>query len=64
MFVSEGKQYRYKGITFDWHDHLGPIILNRHTWNERPLRSVGRRQWRLFGKWLSLSEYERELYRI
>lgn len=30
MFISVAKTYRYKGVTFDWHDYLGPIIINRH----------------------------------
>ncbi len=64
MFVSDGKRYRYKGVTFDYHEYLGPIILNRHTWNERPFRSISRRQWRLFGKWFELPVDKRESYRI
>ena len=64
MFISLGKTYCYKGVTFDYHDYLGPIILNRHTGNERPFRSVSCRTWRLFGKWFALSQDERELYRI
>ena len=38
MFISCGKVYQYKAITpFDWHDYLGPTMLNQKTFNERPL---------------------------
>ena len=64
MLIHSGKTYQYKGVTFDWHDYLGPIMLNRRTFNERPWRSVSRRQWSLFAKWHSLSDEQREDYRI
>lgn len=64
MFISSGKTYQYKGVTFDWHDYLGPIMLNRKTLNERPWRVVKRRQWALFAKWHKLSKEQKELYRI
>lgn len=64
MLIHGGKTYQYKAITFDWHDYLGPIMLNRHTFNERPWRSVSRRQWALLEQWQRLSKEQKELYRI
>ena len=64
MLIRGGKTYRYKDITFDWHDYLGPIMLNRHTLSERPWRSVSRRQWALLEQWQRLSKDKKELYRI
>lgn len=64
MLIHGGKIYQYKSITFDWHDYLGPIMLNRKTFNERPWRSVSRRQWALLGQWQSLSKHEQENYRL
>ena len=64
MSITMAKIYQYKGITFDWHDYLGPIMLNRRTLNERPWRSVSRRQWALLGQWQRLSKEQQELYRI
>jgi hypothetical protein len=64
MKIATGKIYQYKGVTFDWHNWLGPIILNRKTLNERPWSSVKRRQWALLAKWQRLSKEQQELYRI
>ena len=64
MFISCGKTYYYKGVTFDYHECLGPIILNRKTWNERPFRAISSRNWSMYHKWLSLPKEEREKYRI
>lgn len=56
--------YRYKGVTFDWHNYLGPIILRRNTENERNWRNIGNRQWRLVGQWHNLPKAEQKKYRI
>ena len=64
MLITSGKIYQYKGVTFDHHDYLGPVILNRKTWNERPFRAISSRNWSMYNKWLSLPKEEREKYRI
>lgn len=56
--------YRYKGVTFDWHNNLGPTILRRDAFHERNWRNVSCRQLRLVGQWHNLPKAEQKKYRI
>ena len=56
--------YHYKGVTFDWHNYLGPIVLRHASLKERSWRNVSNRQWRLIGKWHKLPKTEQVKYKI
>jgi hypothetical protein len=64
MFITLAKIYRVNGVTFEWHEYLGPIILNRHTEEERPYRNVSGRNWRAIHKFTNMTREKRELFRI
>jgi hypothetical protein len=61
MHLSLPNVYRFDGVTFIW---PSPIILNRHTGEERPFRSVSRRNWSAINKFSGLPNEEREIYRV
>lgn len=64
MILHQGKVYRFKGVTFEFHRYLGPVMLRRKSLKEKNWRTVGRRQWAIFAKWFGLSAEQREQYRI
>ncbi len=64
IHISWGNGFRYKGVTIDWHNYLGPTILNRHTEEERPYKNISLRIWGLVTQFSRLSKEEREQYRI
>jgi hypothetical protein len=64
IHMSFTKVFRYKGVTIDWHKFCGPVILNRHTEKERQFKNVSLRVWNLVNKFASLSEKDREQYKL
>ena len=64
IHISFSKCYRFKGVTFEWHNYMGPVILNRHSEQERPWRNVSLRIYGLVRKFSRLDDAEKELYRI
>ena len=64
MFLSLARIYRLNGVTFEWHDYLGPVILNRHTEEERPYRNVSLRNYAAISKFQNMTKEQRELFRI
>lgn len=64
VHMSFAKIYRYKGVTFDWHEYLGPIVINRHTEKERDYRNISLRNWAMIGKFYKLSDEQKEEHRI
>ena len=64
IHISRANIFRYKGVTIDYHSYCGPIVLNRHTDNERPYKNVSLRIWSLVNQFYRLSKEEREQYRI
>lgn len=64
MHITYAKGYRYKGVTLEWHNYLGPIVLNRHTEQERNYRNISLRIWGLVGQFGRLSDSKKQQYRI
>ena len=64
IHTSWANVFRYKGVTIDWYKFCGPIILNRHTEEERQYRNISGRVWSLVAKFSWLSDEEKEKYRI
>ena len=64
MHIAAAKIYRYKSVTFEWHDHFGPTILRMKDYEPRPIQSISLRQWGEFGQWFNLPTNEREEYRV
>lgn len=64
IHMSFAKIYRVAGVTFDWHDYCGPVILNRHTEKERQFKNISLRNWAAIGKFCSMSDKEKELHRV
>ena len=58
------KIYRFNGVTFEWHEYLGPIIINRHTEQERYYKNISLRNWSAVNKFSSLNDNQKEKYRI
>ena len=56
--------FRYKGVTIGWHNYCEPIILNRHTEEERNYKNISLRIWGLVNQFARLSKDDREQYRI
>ena len=56
--------FQYKGVTIDWHDYLGPQIMNRHTAEARPVQNISLRIWGLVTQFSQLPKKEREEHRI
>jgi hypothetical protein len=64
MLMSIAKGYRVSEVTFEWHHFLGPIIINRHTEEERPCNNISLRNWSAINKFSRLAGEKRKLYRI
>ena len=64
IHIAYAKGFRFKGVTLEWNDYLGPTILNRHTEEERHYKNISLRIWNLVDKFSCLSKDEREQYRI
>jgi len=64
IHISWANVFRYKGVTIDWHNYLGPTILNRHTEEERNYKNISLRVWGLVTQFSRLSKDDREDYRI
>lgn len=64
IHVSMAKVYRFKGITFEWHDYLGPTFLRRKDLELKPALIRPMREYGLLGQWLRLSPVDRESYRL
>ena len=64
IHVSYAKGYRFGGVTFEWHNYLGPFIINRHTEKERDFRNISMRNWSQVNKFSRLSVADREKHRI
>lgn len=67
IHMSFSYTYRVNGFTFDWHSHLGPTVLNRHTGEMRNPETICKghaRLWAAVGKFSGLSKDEREDYLV
>ncbi len=64
IHISWAKGFRYKGVTLEWHDYLGPTIINRHTEKERNYRNISLRVWGLVTQFSHLTKEERQQYKI
>lgn len=64
IHMNFARLYRFKGVTFEWHRYLGPVILNRHTEKERDYRNVSLRIWSIVSKFSWLSDEEKAKYKI
>lgn len=64
IHISWQRAYRFKRVTFEHHDYLGPAMLRRKTFNIRNYKNIKARQWADYYKWLKLSEAEREKFRV
>lgn len=64
IHISHTSIFRFKGVTIDWHNFCGPIILNRHTEKERQYKNISLRVWGLVNKFSGLSKEQKESYRI
>ena len=64
IHMSVGKLYRVGGVTFEWHSYLGPVILNRHTEQERQFKNISSRNWAMVYKFLKMTTEQREKHRI
>lgn len=56
--------FRLGGVTFEWHDYLGPTILSRNTERVRKCENISLRNWVAISKFMALNESEREAYRV
>lgn len=63
IHISWCNVFLYKGVTIDWHNYLGPTILNRHTEEERNYKNISLRIWGLVNQFSRLSKEDREQYR-
>jgi len=64
IHISHTSIFRFKGVTIDLHNFCGPIILNRHTEEERQYKNISLRIWSLVNKFAGLSKEQKEAYRI
>ena len=64
IHISYSKAYRVGGVSFEWHNWCGPLIINRHTEKERKFRNISLRNWAMINRFSGMTEEERELYRI
>ncbi|GMQ53466.1 hypothetical protein [Halopseudomonas aestusnigri] len=64
IHISIAKCYQFKGITFEWHDYLGPTFLRRKDLEMKPQLQRPMREYGLLGQWLRLSPKDRETYRL
>lgn len=54
--------YRYKGVTFEWHRYLGPMLCRKD--GEPSKRNVGRKTGQIIGEWQKLPKSKRERCRV
>ncbi len=64
IHITYAKGFLYKGVTLEWHDYLGPIILRRNTEVERNYKNVSLRIWSLVNQFARLSKEGRQQYRL
>ena len=64
IHISWQRVYQFKGVTFEHHNYLGPMMLRRKTYEPRNFRNIRARQWAAYGSWLRLVETEREKFRV
>tara|TARA_R110002012_G_scaffold318308_1_gene536359 strand:+ start:15063 stop:15281 length:219 start_codon:yes stop_codon:yes gene_type:complete len=64
LHINFAKIYRLGGVTFEWHNYFGAIILNRHTEKERQYENISLRNWSSISKFMNLSDEDREKHRI
>ncbi|CAM0060191.1 hypothetical protein VPHK479_0082 [Vibrio phage K479] len=64
IHIAVGRGYRYKGVTLEWHNYLGPTVLNRHSEEERNYKNISLRIWGIVNQFAALSKEDKELYRI
>jgi len=64
IHISWASIFLYKGVTVDWHDYLGPILLRRNTDEERNYRNISLRVWGLVNQFSRLTKEQREQYRL
>jgi hypothetical protein len=64
LHINWANVFLFKGVTIDWHNYLGPTIINRHTEKERQYKNISLRVWGLVSQFSKLSKKEREKYRI
>lgn len=54
--------YCFRGYTFQWHSYLGPIPVNKRTFDPRKTDPEG--FYDMIGDWQKLSKQEMEKYRV
>lgn len=54
--------FRFKGVTIDWNEFCGPIIVNRHTGKERHYKNISSRVWKIVNKFSKMSDKEKHNY--
>ncbi|MFV0576010.1 MAG: hypothetical protein ACK5NC_11450 [Vibrio sp.] len=66
LHMSLAKIYIYKNVMIDWHEWLGPSVLNKNTEMERNWRTLNgnARLWKKVGEFARLPDKEKEEYRI
>lgn len=64
IHISWQRVYRFKSVTFEHHNYLGPLMLRRKTFDSRNHRNIKARQWADYYQWLRLPEKEREQFRL
>lgn len=64
IHITNCNVYRFKSITFEWHQYCGPTFLRRKDLEMKPALTRPMREYGLLGQWLQLSPVEREKYRI
>lgn len=64
IHVSFAKVYRYKGVTFELHYWMGPIILRRDSEQERKYKNVSCRIWQIVMKFMLKTDEEKQQYRF
>lgn len=60
--VSIADVYRFKGVTFQWHNYLGAMLCRKD--GEPSKRSIGRKSEAVINQWLKLPKAKREKTRI
>lgn len=64
IHMSFAKIYKVAGVTFEWHNYLGPTIINRHTEKARDYRNISLRNWAAISKFCNMNDKEKELHRV
>jgi hypothetical protein len=57
-----GPLYEYEGWFFEWHHYLGPMLLNRVTWEERV--RIPDSFWQSMERFQRLTDEERAAYAV